>query len=60
MIQWVRLNTSTAGGAGLIPGRGTKIPQATWLSQKKKKRRFLLEDKGNILELDNGDGCIRL
>ena len=31
----------------------------TWLGQKKKKR-LLLEGKGNILELDNGDGCIRL
>ena len=60
MVQWVRLDSSTAGGVGLIPGRGAKIPQATWLGQKKQKKRFLLEGKGNILELDNGDGCIRL
>ena len=33
----VRLCTSTAGGAGSTPGQGTKIPQATWHSQKKKK-----------------------
>ena len=24
-VQWVRLHTPTAGGAGLIPGWGTKI-----------------------------------
>ena len=24
---------------GLIPGQGTKIPQATWLSVKKKKKK---------------------
>ena len=25
-VQWLRLHTSTAGGAGSIPGLGTKIP----------------------------------
>ena len=24
MAQWLRLHTPSAGGAGLIPGRGTK------------------------------------
>ena len=28
-VQWVGLRTFTAKGAGLIPGWGTKIPQAT-------------------------------
>ena len=28
--------TSTARGGGLIPGWGTKIPHATWYSQKEK------------------------
>ena len=28
-VQWVGLCTLTAKGAGLIPGWGTKIPQAT-------------------------------
>ena len=28
MVQWLGLCTSTAGGMGLIPGQGTKIPQA--------------------------------
>ena len=34
--QCLRLCASNAGGAGSIPGRGTKIPQATWRSQKAK------------------------
>lgn len=29
----------TAGGAGLITGKGTKIPHDAWHSQKKKKRK---------------------
>ena len=28
-VQWLGLHTSTAGGPGLIPGEGPKIPQAT-------------------------------
>ena len=36
-VQWLRLQTPIAGGAGSIPARGTKIPQATQCSQKKKK-----------------------
>ena len=28
MVQWLRHLASTAGGTGLIPGRGTKIPHA--------------------------------
>ena len=26
MVQWLRLHASTAGGMGLIPGQGTKMP----------------------------------
>ena len=29
VIQWLRLHTSTGGGAGSIPGQGTKILHAT-------------------------------
>ena len=29
-VQWLRLRGSTAGGVGLIPGWGTKIPHAPW------------------------------
>ena len=31
---------STAGGTGLIPTGGTKIPQATWQDPKKKKKKL--------------------
>ena len=34
-VQWLRLQTLTTEGPGSTPGRGTKIPQATWHSQKK-------------------------
>ena len=30
MVQWLGLHTSTAGGAGSIPGLGTKISHAKW------------------------------
>ena len=35
VVQWLELHASTAGGKGLIPGQGTKIPQAVWCDQKK-------------------------
>ena len=38
-VQWLGLSASTAEGLGLIPGRGTKIPQATWWGQKKRERK---------------------
>ena len=37
-VQWLRLHTSSAGGAGLIPGQGTRIPHATRHSQKVRKK----------------------
>ena len=37
MVQWLRLRNSTAGGAGLIPGRGTKVPHAMQCGKEKKK-----------------------
>ena len=40
-VQWLGLRTSTAGGMGSIPGRGTKILYAAWHSQKKKKDKDL-------------------
>ena len=38
VVQWLGLHASTAGAGamGLIPGLGTKIPQALWHGQKKK------------------------
>ena len=38
--QWLRCCTSTAGGTGLIPGLGTKIPYATRHSKKNPKKNF--------------------
>ena len=37
-VQWLGLHTSTEGDTGSIPGRGTKIPHATWCGQKTKKK----------------------
>ena len=37
MIQWLGLGAFTAEGTGSIPGWRTKIPQAAWCGQKKKK-----------------------
>ena len=40
MVQWVRLHASNAGGVGLIPGQGTKIPQAVGHNQKYNNKNF--------------------
>ena len=37
VVQWLRLPASAAGGVGLIPSRGTKIPHATNKPTLKKK-----------------------
>ena len=37
-VQWLGLCASTAGGAGSIPGWGTKIPHAVWYGQNKKEK----------------------
>ena len=39
MVQWLGLRASTAGGPGSIPGWGTKIPQAVWCDQKRKRNK---------------------
>ena len=41
MAQWLKLLASNVGGAGSIPGGGTKIPDATWCGQKRKKKKVL-------------------
>ena len=38
VVQWLGLCTFTDEDLGLIPGWGTKIPQAVWNNQKKKKK----------------------
>ena len=37
VVQWLRLQASIAGGAGSIPGQGTKILHAVQHGQIKKK-----------------------
>ena len=39
-VQWFGLNTSTAGGSGLIPGWGTEVPQVCSIAKKKKKENY--------------------
>ena len=51
VVQWLRLCASTAGGMGLIPGRGTKIPHAVLHSRKKKRARMICfpdEDRATV------------
>ena len=38
-VQWLRLRTSNAGGVGLSPGRGTRLPRGAWPKKKKKKKK---------------------
>ena len=40
-VQWLRLQVSTAGGMGLIPGWGTKILHAMQMMKKIKKAEKL-------------------
>ena len=42
-VQWLGLDTFTAESVGSIPGRGTKILQAAWHGQKKKKKKKLIQ-----------------
>ena len=35
--QQLRLQASTVGGTGLIPGQGTRMQHAMWCVQKEKK-----------------------
>ena len=39
VVQWLGLHASPAGGMGLIPGWGTKTPQAEQDGQKLKKKK---------------------
>ena len=51
MVHWLRHHDFTAEGPSSIPGQGTKISQATWDNQKKKKRK--MENKNCKYEGDN-------
>ena len=54
-VQWLRLCASSAGGAGSIPGRGTKIPHAVQhgqiLKSNKNKNKNIFFDKTFFNEL---------
>jgi len=39
-VQWLRLCAPNAGGTGLIPGRGTKIPHATYHAAQPKESKI--------------------
>ena len=51
-VWWLRLHTSTARGRGLIPGLGTKIPQAAQLSKTRKEE----EREKCIAQINNHGG----
>ena len=46
-IQWLRLHASTAEGTGSTPGKGTKIPHASQVRQKKRKGKKRKENLSN-------------
>ena len=48
-VQWLRFCVSTAEGMGWKPGQGTKIPYATWHSQKKKKKNRVLPGREEVV-----------
>ena len=43
VVQWLGLGALAARAQGLIPGQGTKIPQAAQRSQKSKKQKRLIQ-----------------
>ena len=47
-VWWLRLRASTAGGAGSIPGWGTKILHAVWCRQKKKELNTIKKKKPTV------------
>ena len=49
-VQWLPHHASNAGGTGLIPGQGTRIPQAAWGSKKKKKKSLQITNAGEGME----------
>ena len=50
VVQSLRLCTSTSGGAGSIPGRGTETPHPVHRAlQQKKKKKCCFECKSNVL-----------
>ena len=40
VVQWLKLCASTVGGAGLIPGQGTKLAHDKIKKRRKKKKLY--------------------
>ena len=63
-VQLLRLCASTAGGVGLIPGGGTKIPQAAWATKKannkqtNKQKNTILSEKKRDTQTQWGTYCM--
>ena len=55
-VQWLRLRGPNAGGEGLIPGWGIKIPHATCMAKKTRKKGGKKERK-KIEAAWEGDTC---
>ena len=49
-VQWLRLCASIVGDTSSIPGQGTKIPQAAWQGQKKKRVCLILGTEWSLSE----------
>ena len=56
VVQWVRLHASNEGGAGLIPGWGTKIPHTAQYGQKEKNKMDVIKDQAVSLPTWWGNG----
>ena len=66
VVQWLRLQASTARGMGSIPGQGTKIWHAVWCGHKRKKKRksswqlicYLTISPHNFPKTEKGTNCV--
>ena len=54
MVQWLGFCAFTAEGAGSIPGRGTKIPQAVGCSQNNNNSSSNNKNNNNIISMYYG------
>ena len=48
-VQWLRLHLPMQGGAGLIPGRGAKIPRASQPKPNKQTKKPKTYNRNNIV-----------
>ena len=51
VAQCARLRPPNAGGSGLIPGQGTKIPHATLHGQEKKKKDHSIGERKSFQQM---------